>query len=360
MAKTRYTPFLKLKANEVGAIAELSADVKQCLVPFFDLPRKDGMTEAAFCTMVTKSARKIEKYLGVSQSFYLDNFDIPDDITVGGGPSYRFVVDEFSSMSFIPVLGLDRTAAHNQAVFKAKQDGVIQSDIAAVRLLEDDFEAFELIEDELRELFDGGKGSFNKWVLILDCRVCLNLIADAHAIKLSQFIEAAVSAFKFAEIIVTGSSVPASISDVAKVAQQSALERIELQIYQELRSRTSIEPIGLGDYTVVSPMYSEITLPPEMMLNVTAPKVIYSHDAIHYIARGGALKTHARGNLQYNDIAVNIVSSPFYRGSAYSYGDCFLDEKAQMMGSLVTPGSILKPTINAHITYMATDHPLLT
>ncbi len=86
-----------------------------------------------------------------------------------------------------------------------------------------------------------------------------------------------------------------------------------------------------------------------------APKVIYSYDDVHFVARGGALRTHARGNLQYNDIARDLCSQPFYRGPAYSFGDKFLDDKANGLGNKVMPSTILKPTINAHITYMVRD-----
>jgi hypothetical protein len=93
---------------------------------------------------------------------------------------------------------------------------------------------------------------------------------------------------------------------------------------------------------------------------VTAPKVIYSHQDQHFIARGGALKRHGRGLLQYNDLASEIVTQPFYRGAHYSLGDEFLQAKARGIGKLVIPGSILNSTINAHITYMATAHPWLS
>ena len=54
MDRYKYTPFLKLKANEVAAIASLSDVVKDKIVPFFDLARKDGMSPAGFGSMVSK------------------------------------------------------------------------------------------------------------------------------------------------------------------------------------------------------------------------------------------------------------------------------------------------------------------
>ena len=355
----RYTPFLKLKANEVAAVATLSDEVGDRVVPFFDLPMKKGMTSATFRTMVQKSAKKVVKLLGAGRVFYLDNFDIPDAISVDGVAAYGFVIDEFAGTAFIPVVGLNRTQMHNNAIFEAKVEGRIASPRAAIRLVAEEFEDFDLVEDELVDLLNATFDCFDECVLILDCRLCLNAKPHILARQISEFLRQAEAEFEFVEVIVTGSSVPSTISEVVKVNQESELVRVELQVFEALRQGGRVEHLGFGDYTIVSPYYSEVTLPPEMMLNVTVPKVMYPHGSVHYIVRGkGALKAHERGNLQYNDMLAAIVKMPFYRGRCYSYGDEFIADKAQYIGSMVTPGSILKPTINAHITYMVMGHPL--
>ncbi len=359
MAKTRYTPFLKLKVNEVGAIKELAADVRQQITPFFDLPTASGLTAASFCEMVQKSAKKLSKLFGQDTPFYVDNFDIPEAITVDGDPNYQFVISTFSGMTFIPVVGLNRTAAHNVVVFDAKDNGLIASNAVAVRLVQDEFEEFELVEDEFRELISTANEHFSEIVLILDCRLCLSEKPADLADALRRFIVRAADAFELEEILVAGSSVPASIGVVAEVESDRELARIELQIFSRLKGARGVPRVGLGDYTVVSPLYSDNALPKHILPNVMTPRVLYGHELIHYVARGGALKTHARGSLQYNDILAHLVGLPIYRGPDYSYGDGFIAEKAKMMGKLVTPSSILKPTINAHITYMVKDHPLI-
>lgn len=358
MAKIKYTPFLKLKSNEVGAVTVLSPALKESIVPFFDLPRKDGMTSKSYQVLLEKGARKIEKYLGTTKPFFLDNFDIPDDLAAAGTSTYASVIQRFRNTSFIPVLGLDRSSHHADAIFAAKGDGTIKSSAAAIRLLEEDFDSFALAEAEIQDLLDRGS-DFSAWSLILDSRMCSNVNVIGHAKKLAEFIAASREVFDFSEIVVTGSSVPASIGDAAKSNQTTSIDRIELQIFQELLGVHGLKGIGFGDYTVVSPLYSDINIPAEMMQNVMAPKIFYSDQLQHHVWRGGALKTHARGSLQYNDLAAQIILQSFYRGAAYSYGDMYLDQKAKSLGSGVTPSSILKPTINAHISYMAVDHPLL-
>jgi len=359
LAKTKYTPFLKLKANEVGAFASLADDVSDDIVPFFDLPMKKDLTAVTFRTMVDKAARKIEKNLGNYRPFFLDNFDIPDAITVGGKSNYSYVATAFSKSAFIPVIGLNRSPQHNQAVFRSRVDGLVESSRVAVRLAGEDYADFDLVEDELSELIGQAFQVFKECALVIDCRVCLNVNPRAEAKRIYDFLSVVEKRFAFSEIILTGSSLPASIGQVAKTTEESELHRVELQIFDALRRYGGMDHVGLGDYTVVSPLYSDISLPPEMLLNITAPKILYAHGIVHYIARGGALKAHARGNLQYNDMLADLTRRPFYRGQHYSFGDAFIAAKALMGGSMVTPGSVLKPTINAHITYMATDHPFV-
>lgn len=348
-----YVPFLKLKVNEVGALSVLSSEIKENLVPFFDIPKqKDGATPEDFQKLVVKSARSATKNLEDFKIFFLDNFDIDDSIVINGRNNYAFVVKSFSTLDFVPVIGLDRSPERNRVVFEDKKAGIIKSDFVALRLLSDDFECFDLVERELADLINDASSIFKHKVLILDNRVCNNIKVTERVSKIVRFIRDSTKVFNFFSIIITGSSIPASIKDVLEVESEAMHDRIELTIYREAAKELKSSHLFMGDYTVVSPLYSEFTIPPAAMLNVMAPKIIYSFDRLHYVVRGGALKSHARGNMQYNDIAKHLVSKSFYRGPEYSFGDAFLHEKAQYKGTTVTPSSILKPTINAHITYM--------
>jgi hypothetical protein len=348
-----YVPFLKLKVNEVGALSVLSSEIKENLVPFFDLPKqKDGATPEDLQRLVEKSARSAKKNLKDFKTFFLDNFDIDDGIVINGRNNYAFVIESFSDLHFVPVIGLDRSPERNKVVFDDKKAGIIRSDFVALRLLAEDFESFELVEGELADLMKDASSLFEHQVLILDNRVCTNIKVPERANQIVQFITDSAKTFTFFSTIITGSSIPASIKDVLEVESEATHDRKELMIFREAAKELKSSHLFMGDYTIVSPLYSEFTIPPAAMLNVMAPKIIYSFDRLHYVARGGALKSHARGNAQYNDIAKHIVSKALYRGPEYSFGDAFLHEKAQYKGTTVTPSSILKPTINAHITYM--------
>lgn len=351
----KYVPFLKLKVNEVGALKTLTADIKSAISPFFDFPQKAEMTEDTFVVMVAKAVRKMSSNLSDYPVFFLDNYDIGDHIKVGGKDNYSHIIDAFAASNFIPVVGLDRAPGRNKLVLDQKRAGNISSDTIALRLQVEDFEDFDLVVDEISDLADEAGDLFENWILILDNRVCFGIGIGARIDSIVQFINQCCERFEFDEIVIAGSSIPASIKDVVSSTSAVTQERAEIAIYQGVLALLPDYSLTLGDYTIVSPLYSDLDIPPEAMRNVTAPKITYSYSGVHYIERGGSLKSHPRGSLQYNDIAGNVVGMPFFRGNAYSAGDKFIFEKANLIGSSVTPSSILNPTINAHITYMCRD-----
>lgn len=347
-----YVPFLKLKVNEIGALSALAPDIRIGITPFFDFAKKKDMTSASFVMMVDKSAKSIAKNLTAFDTFYLDNFDIDDNILVNLADNYQYIIDVFKELEFIPVIGLDRASGRNQLVFNARNNGNIKSSTIAIRLQSEDFEDFEIVRDDIGELLESGRDLFTTWVLVLDNRVCLNTDVAKRSESIIRFLTEIEDVFNFSEVIVSGSSIPPSIRDILEVESEIIHERKELSIYREVVRKINNVNFLLGDYTVVSPLYSDVTIPPRALRNVTAPKVNYAYANVHYIARGGSLTAHARGDSQYNDIASRLIALSFFRGPLFSFGDEYLYEKGNFQGSKVTPSSILKPTINAHITYM--------
>lgn len=336
----------------------LSSPLKKITYPFLDLPKKDAMSELAFLAMIAKAKTTFHRHLKEFPAVFLDNYDIDDSITVAGAENYSAVIDSFGDCTaFVPVVALDRTQSRNDLVFQAKAAGRIAGNTIAIRLQAEDIQSFALVEAELVALQAQGAGLFDFWILIIDNRVCLNVNESVRSTQINRFLTLAAGKINISTVIIAGSSIPASISELMKVLSEVHHPRPELSIYRQVASAAPHPSIHLGDYTVVSPLYSDINIPAEAMQNVIAAKTIYTHGDFHYIIRGGALKTHARGRLQYNDIAGHITAQPFYRGLHYSYGDLFLHEKAQHLGKGVTPGSILKPTINSHITFMLTSFP---
>jgi len=355
--KNKYVPFLKLKVNEIAALSVLDEPIKEKITPFFDLPKEEKETPEKLGDKISKSARSVSKNLKKLPQFYLDNFDITDSILIDGRHNYFFVINEFRNTPFIPVIGIDRKKEHNTAVFQGKKNGLIKSATVAIRLQPADFATYELVSSEIDDLFDLGENVFTEWDLILDNRVCLKVDVTQRANELIAFITKALGDYNLRRVIITGSSIPSSIGEIIKTDSTLDHHRVELAIFNIVKDAIHRPELILGDYTVVSPLYSDLKIAPEAMRNVTAPKIAYSYGNVHFIMRGISLASHPLGNLQYNQLAAILITKTFFRPIVYSFGENFLSEKSKSIGKQVTPGSILKPTISTHITYMSRDYP---
>ena len=349
----KYIPFLKAKANEFGAIKALGNAQKEVIAPFFDLPLKKDMTAAVLKKVIDGAARKFALNMKGIPEYFVDDYDIPDNLIINGKQGYEYFAERMfaEGLNFNPVVGIDRSAARQSCIFSAAIRNITKNCRVALRVTADDLNDYRLVRSDILNLIRQGEGIYERWVLVIDNRVCLGVDPATRATQIANFCSAAYADHAYEGIVITGLSLPPVIGDILATNNEIHLPRNEVGIYNLTASFISGAKIFFGDYTVVSPDYSDSDIEPQNMLNVTAPKVVYSYNHNHYIVRGGSLKSHPRGFKQYNDIAARIVAQPFFRHN-FSAGDLFLADKALGNGSTVMPGSILKPTINSHITYM--------
>lgn len=348
-----YVPFLKYKVNEVSALKALSLTDRRRVTPFFDLPRQDNLNSASLKKIIDKAHRKYEINLTQLPYIYIDNFDINDSIKINGDDNYSYVLEKFSDINIIPVVGVDRSEERNNVVVEAKQNEALLLDTVALRVTPEDIISYSLIEDEISDLFESLNEHYDDYHLIIDNRICHNVDTDERATQIINFINDITEDIEFDKVIVTGSSIPASIKDLLDPNTSITIERSEVKIFNKVA--IDHPTVVVGDYTAVSPNYSDVQIRGELMRRVTAPKIMYSFDDNLHIKRGGAIEGHPRGNKQYNDLSVTLVGESFFRGSAYSFGDKFIDNKANDIGKDATPSTIPKALINAHITYMLND-----
>lgn len=351
-----YIPFLKFKTGEVIAISELKADVRSAICPFFDYPKKTGGFSAdQFKASVFKTVRGIAKHLSDLPEFYFDNYDVADTLTIDGDHNYQYLLQHLVAWPVIPVVGVDRSPDRLNAVATLKDNGVIKSNHVAFRLTAEDFEKFAVIEDDIENDLKPIFARFEAVDLVFDCRICGNADADKTSKAILDFSKKFCSKYQVRRVVVTGSSIPASISGVLKVKTECLLPRAELVIFGNVAEKHGHADLVFGDYTTVSPDYSDVSIPPEMMQIMMAPKFTYTLQDHHYLIRGAGLK--ANGYHQYFAMAKSLCSKKFFRGAAYSFGDAYLDQKSRKLGSNCTPAAAIKPTVNAHISYMVLSGP---
>lgn len=349
----KYIPFLKAKANEFGAIKSLTKERKQLIAPFFDLPLKKDMSAKTLTSNIDAAARKFCLNMAGVPEYFIDDYDIPNSILIGGRPSYEYLASRMHAqgLNFNPVVGIDRAPDRNACVFTPAVTIAVENRRIALRVSGEDLISYNLIRSDILDLIAKGSETYDRWVLIIDNRVCKGIDAPTRAAQIRAFCLAATEDHAYEAIVITGSTLPPVASDVLATNKEVHLTRNEIAIYKHSITGLSNHNVIFGDYTIVSPDYSDSDIDPRNMLNVTAPKVVYSYEDKHYVVRGGGIKTHPRGFKQYNDIATTIIGKSFFR-HGNSEGDLFLVQKAAGLGKTVMPGSILKPTINSHISFM--------
>ena len=345
-----YVPFLKAKSNEIKAISELASHVRKSICPFFDYPRKAGLKEAEFKAAVEKTVRSLEKHLGTNDEFYFDNYDIDDAVKVGAKHNYQFLLESLAAFPVIPVVSVDRSAAHLSAVSALKAAGKLQSDIIAFRITPEDFEEFAIIKDDIESDLGPVFAQFDAIDLIFDCRVCTTLDPANTAAQIKKFSRKFCTDYNVRRVVVTGSSIPASVGEILNVDSERMIQRHELEIYQLSKTIHDHANLTFGDYTTVSPLYSDVDLAPEILQNIMTAKLTYTLVDSHFFIRGGALKTKGRG--QYFGLANKLCAKKFFRGAGYSAGDGYFDQKSRKLGNNCGPNTVIKPAVNAHISYM--------
>lgn len=349
----RYIPFLKAKRGEFAAMGDLTPEVKQAICPFFDFPRKKTSYDSDAHAKVTQSiANSLKKHWGSDAEFYFDDLDINENITVKGEHQYSYLLKALKKLQVIPVVGLDRIK-HNDTVAQLKRDGEIASTVVAFRAEQTDFEDFDGKEDQIDYDLTNVFKRFEAIDLILDCRLCAGMNISETAQQIAAFAQKFSAAFEnVRRVVVTGSIIPPKIGDLVAVKSTTTIVRRELKIIAKARNLCECDIIA-GDYATVSPFYSDADFEPWLFQKVTAPRLVYSFNHSHYIARGVSLESG--GQMQYVGITRDLCGQPFFRGRGYSIGENYFDDKRRRIGNKATNGTVVRPSIVAHITYMALD-----
>jgi hypothetical protein len=189
--------------------------------------------------------------------------------------------------------------------------------------------------------------------LLLDCNYIDDSNTDNMENKLYRIMRNLTGIERFEKIVISGSSIPKSIADKVKTNTNVYINRNEVTIFKKIIFLYPKESLVFGDYTVISPGYSEINVEPELIQNVMTPRIIYSLLDLHYISRGRAIKQYKLD--QYFKQAEDLIKESFFRGEEYSWGDNYLFKKATYKGTNITPSTIIGPVVNAHITLMINE-----
>ncbi|TSH79512.1 beta family protein [Pantoea sp. paga] len=355
----KYIPFLKAKSNETQALEELYSknnSIFEEITPFFDIPRDSANQtfENIFGKISSFKKRLAGKELFRMMEFYVDNFDLDDTILIAGKEQYNFLLSTLSDYNCIPVMGLNRSISHNNSALEwlSLNGGKI-----AIRLTFEDIESYRITKLDLTKII--GKintSQLSELHLIIDLRY-ISPVGTAKLIdSVERFILDVRKDFHFDKTIISGSSIPANISNLLDTYQSKTFPREEWKIWEELTKVRGINYLVFSDYGIVSPEYSDIDLDPKLFRKISAPKVFYTYKGRMLCVRGGSFQNDERGNGQYYDIATMIHGQSFFRDINFSFGEKYIYERSEHSpcrpDKAGSPSSWIKAMLTSHISFV--------
>ncbi|SUC63389.1 Uncharacterised protein [Pseudomonas aeruginosa] len=249
------------------------------------------MTADLLKKVIDGAARKFALNMKGVSEYFVDDYDIPDNLIINGKQGYEYFAERMfaENLNFNPVVGLDRSAARQSCVFSAAIRDIAKNRRVALRVTADDLSDYRLVRSDILDLIRKGEGVYDRWVLVIDNRVCLGADAATRATQIASFCSAAYADHAYEGIVITGSSLSARDWGYLSHKQRNPFSppmKLASTIWPSSLSLT--QKYSLVTTTVVSPNYSDSDIAPQNMLNVTAPKVVYSYSQNHYIVRGAA------------------------------------------------------------------------
>lgn len=344
----RYVPCIKGKQNEIRALKALSPRSISNIKPLVDICRGEDESEAE----IKKKVSLAIKYMNAARKeynfpFYLDVFDLPSMFFSNGEYISDYILGEFYPLGATPVVGLDREVDHTLAV--SKYIAQTKNKLIAVRLLSEDISSFTITKMELANLLDD-----------IDDECKIDLILDFRVIKPEDILMFISNAVKFLSrigeldninnIILTSSTIPSIITDLVATGSSEYIKRLERRLWEEVNMQVEL-PIIYGDYTVVSPEYSESNIQVELMRTVQTPRIIYTQDDHLFISRGRSLKTH--GDNQYFSLASDVINCGYFRANNSTGEEYISDVASRTEGKCGSASKWIEVTVHCHIEHFS-------
>jgi len=353
---SNYIPILKGKRGELTALNKLKEIVKTNITPLIDIDRieKDFIEDPpkpklSMDEHVARRAKSIEKLWGSKRPLFIDFFDIPlNELTKEGKMPIEVLMGILrnSGMLAIPTTGLDRDANYNNAI-----KSIIEEDERGLclRLQKEDMVPTGKAESGIANLLETINVKTNQVHLLLDFRSCPDLDLKKNADIASKVINSLPSISRYQSLIIAGSSIPASVSEIVKNNSTILLKRTEWELWLAIRGMKNIKRVPkYADYGVSHP-----DGPPEidfriMIKNVNG-KIRYTLNKTYLIARGEKLGGNYK---QYHDLARRIVNHTNFSNSSFSWGDKYIVDCAR---NVVGHGNLetwIRVDANHHITFV--------
>lgn len=351
-----YSPFLKSKRSEGLALQRLEDDVRKSIFPLIDLvaPTTKAQKEDPPAHVVNNT-RSLARYLSALSRVMIDSSEMDADLRTPDGvhPLLAAVKEvQKKGVDVVPITGLARDQNHVQAVSDALDE--TNGSTVGIRLdlydLETPTQTAKIFNELVAERFQD-----HKIVLIYDFRTVYG--ADADTLKSRALALDAKLPHKSEEMtIVSGSGLPERMAQAIPTKSSDYIQRIERQLWAAIKKGIGDgRTVAFGDYATVTPEYVELDF--ALIYKQIGPKIIYALDDDWFVIRGGSFEQHPDGRDQYYYLAKEITKLEDYPGNDYCFGDQFIRDKADQVGTPGSPASWVTACVNRHVSRTARNSP---
>ena len=325
-------------------MSNLATGYKERVTPIFDVIPRENRPLGEYLDLI---ARKISD-CWTEDPVICDLYDFPlgNRLTDGTHPVSRiWTTMRALGVTAVPCTGLDRDAPYNEAV-----KSVVNEDNQGlvVRLQIEDIETPTICIPQLETLLERIQIETTSVDLLFDLREIIlpvprlaSMVVDAHS--------SLANIGKWRTNILAGSRMPRSLAELLRPGQSGYLPRSEFEIWS-----AAVEELGLsmryGDYGVVTPDFSELENP-QLIVGRMGPNARYTLDNRWFVTRGRRFQTD--GYDQYYTLAEQVASLAEFSGRTFSFGDEYIDVRANGNGTTGNPTTWIAACMNHHLTYVA-------
>ena len=293
---THYYPFLKGKAGELKALANLPRKQRELLTPLLDVPPEDikfervGDHKAIQIDTVEEAldgyAAKIAQAWGPLDICLVDLAGFHPGLRLSGGvhPVTAFFADaKAANLAAIPVTGLERDAAQVQAV-----KGVCEAWRlgAAIRLRGPALTDPSALTASLPHLLGRIGLAAEQVDLLIDCGALIKSHFEQVAMTASQVIAPIPLLQDWRSLVLCSGAYPFQLGSLVKKNETGELPRRDWQLWHHLIASTPARLPAFGDYGATRADWPSAFDPTEMSISA---KIVYATDCEWVVVKGEKL-----------------------------------------------------------------------
>lgn len=321
MQQAVYVPILKWKQGEYSALKELNVADKRLLSPIIEVvpiptPLDEDAAPVDLDSHIAKLPKQVEANWGKSQEIRVDASLIQEPATMADGlHALDWILTSLRDLEIkaIPVVRHDSS---QEALLAAKSAHEVDGRGICVRIDEEIGDDPQLLSSLDRLLSTLGV-SAESVDLVLDTGCVGPSEVDRAAIACRHILERLPYSDRWRSLVLASSGFPENMA--GQGVGISTIQRSDWLLWLKIKTdvesgRLSRLPI-FGDYAIAHPELADID-PRTMQMSAN---IRYTSSETWVIYKGRGVRRY--GFEQIYDLCTQLISSPCYRGKAFSFGD---------------------------------------